>query len=72
MLFTTCWSILGIYKSCVADVKDTKNECCSQLLLKCSDILLDQHLIHVRAETAKNDNESFCTIPASIFRQDPK
>ena len=32
-------------------------------LLQCGDIDLDRGVVHIRAETAKNDNESFRTIP---------
>ena len=36
-------------------------------LLKCRDIDLGKQLVHVRAEIAKNDNESFRTIPDAMM-----
>ena len=36
-------------------------------LLKCSDIDVDRQLVHIRSEIAKNDNESYRTIPDSMM-----
>ena len=36
-------------------------------LLKCSDIDLERQVVHVRPEIAKNDNESFRTIPDAML-----
>lgn len=36
-------------------------------MLRCSDIDLDRQLIHVRAEVAKNDRDSFRTIPDGLI-----
>lgn len=37
-------------------------------LLKCSDIDLPRQLIHIRGEIAKNDNDSYRTIPDSMMQ----
>ena len=37
-------------------------------LLKCEDISLDKQLVHIREEIAKNDNESYRTIPDSMMK----
>lgn len=36
-------------------------------LLRCSDINLEKQLVHIRPEIAKNDNDSFRTIPDEIM-----
>ena len=37
-------------------------------LLKCEDISLGKQLVHIRGEIAKNDNESYRTIPDSMMK----
>lgn len=36
-------------------------------MLKCSDIDLDKQLVHIRPEIAKNDNDSYRTIPDALL-----
>ena len=37
-------------------------------LLKCGDIDIEKQLVHIRREIAKNDNESYRTIPDSVMK----